>query len=135
MIFKTSSSTNAKWSWPNNWKTKCLRKDKITMSLRFLIDMKSVRNIKFAGLVVMACLAMSAAFAQEPATGETPTGGESTAGGESTGESNSFVVDKIIAKVDNYIVTKSELEQAYQDYVTNGGSPSPQAKCQYLAML
>jgi peptidyl-prolyl cis-trans isomerase SurA len=105
------------------------------MSLRFLIDMKSVRNIKFAGLVVLACLAMSAAHAQEPATGETPTEGESTTGGESTGESNSFVVDKIIAKVDNYIVTKSELEQAYQDYVTNGGSPSPQAKCSYLAML
>lgn len=105
------------------------------MSLRFLIDMKSVRIIKFAGLVVMACLAMNAAYAQEPVTGETPTGGESTAGGEGTGEGNSFVVDKIIAKVDNYIVTKSELEQAYQDYVTNGGSPSGQAKCQYLAML
>ena len=30
---------------------------------------------------------------------------------------------------------KSELERAYQDYLTNGGSPSQQAKCQYLAML
>jgi peptidyl-prolyl cis-trans isomerase SurA len=48
---------------------------------------------------------------------------------------NGFVVDKIIAKVDNYIVIKSELERAYQDYLTNGGSPSQQAKCQYLAML
>lgn len=48
---------------------------------------------------------------------------------------NGFVVDKIIAKVDNYIVIKSELERSYQDYLTNGGSPSQQAKCQYLAML
>jgi len=50
-------------------------------------------------------------------------------------ENEGFVVDKIIAKVDNYIVIKSELERAYQDYLTNGGSPSQQAKCQYLAML
>lgn len=48
---------------------------------------------------------------------------------------NGFVVDKIIAKVDNYIVIKSELERAYQDYLTNGGSPSQEAKCQYLGML
>ncbi len=48
---------------------------------------------------------------------------------------NGFVVDKIIAKVDNYIVIRSELERAYQDYLTNGGSPSQQARCQYLAML
>ncbi|HYI78343.1 MAG TPA: peptidylprolyl isomerase, partial [Chryseolinea sp.] len=50
-------------------------------------------------------------------------------------DSEGFVVDKIIAKVDNYILIKSELERAYQDYLTNGGSPSQQAKCQYLAML
>jgi peptidyl-prolyl cis-trans isomerase SurA len=50
-------------------------------------------------------------------------------------ENEGFVVDKIIAKVDNYILIKSELERAYQDYLTNGGSPSQQAKCQYLAML
>lgn len=46
-----------------------------------------------------------------------------------------FVVDEIIAKVDNYIVLKSELERAYQDYLTNGGTASQQAKCQYLALL
>ena len=50
-------------------------------------------------------------------------------------DTEGFVVDKIIAKVDNYILIKSELERAYQDYLTNGGSPSQQAKCQYLAML
>ncbi len=50
-------------------------------------------------------------------------------------ENEGFVVDEIIAKVDNYIVLKSELERSYQDYVANGGSPSQQARCQYLAML
>jgi peptidyl-prolyl cis-trans isomerase SurA len=50
-------------------------------------------------------------------------------------ENEGFVVDEIIAKVDNYIVMKSELDRAYQDYLTNGGSPSQEAKCQYLALL
>lgn len=46
-----------------------------------------------------------------------------------------FVVDEIIAKVDNYIVLKSELERAYQDYITNGGTPSQETRCQYLVLL
>lgn len=46
-----------------------------------------------------------------------------------------FVIDKIIGKVDNYIVLKSELDKAYQDYISNGGRPSEQARCQYLALL
>jgi peptidyl-prolyl cis-trans isomerase SurA len=50
-------------------------------------------------------------------------------------EYNGFVVDKIIAKVDNYIVIRSELERAYQEYLTGGNSPSQQARCQYFAML
>ncbi|WP_236676054.1 peptidylprolyl isomerase [Chryseolinea lacunae] len=78
--------------------------------------MQIVRRVRIA-LVVVAAFAMQHAVAQE------------------TEASNSFVVDKIIAKVDNYIVTKSELERAYQEYITNGGSASGQAKCQYLAML
>jgi peptidyl-prolyl cis-trans isomerase SurA len=53
---------------------------------------------------------------------------------EST-EDKGFVVDEIIAKVDNYIVLKSEMERAYQDYLTNGGSPSQEARCQYLVIL
>ena len=43
-----------------------------------------------------------------------------------------FVIDEIIAKVDNYIVLKSELDRAYQDYLTNGGTQSEQARCQFL---
>jgi len=53
---------------------------------------------------------------------------------EST-ENKGFVVDEIIAKVDNYIVLKSELERAYQDYLTNGGTASQEARCQYLVIL
>ncbi|MBT1702643.1 peptidylprolyl isomerase [Chryseosolibacter indicus] len=50
-------------------------------------------------------------------------------------ENQGFVVDEIIAKVDNYIVLKSDLEKVYQDYLANGGSPSMETRCQYLAML
>jgi peptidyl-prolyl cis-trans isomerase SurA len=50
-------------------------------------------------------------------------------------ENQGFVVDKIIGKVDNYIVLKSELDKAYQEYISNGGRPSEEARCQYLALL
>lgn len=46
-----------------------------------------------------------------------------------------FVVDKIVAKVDNYIVLKSELESAYQNYITDGNPPSEPAKCDLLNRL
>lgn len=50
-------------------------------------------------------------------------------------EEQGFIVDKVIAKVDNHIVLKSELERAYQDFLTNGGTASQQGRCQYLVML
>jgi peptidyl-prolyl cis-trans isomerase SurA len=46
-----------------------------------------------------------------------------------------FVVDEIIAKVDNHIVLKSDLEKVYQDFLANGGTPGLEARCQYLALL
>ena len=46
-----------------------------------------------------------------------------------------FVVDKIIAKVDNYIVIKSELESAYQGYIAEGNPQSDAAKCQLFNRL
>jgi peptidyl-prolyl cis-trans isomerase SurA len=46
-----------------------------------------------------------------------------------------FVVDKIIAKVDNYIVLKSELEMAYQNYLSEGNPPSQEARCEILNRL
>mgnify|MGYP003736591651 CR=1 FL=1 len=50
-------------------------------------------------------------------------------------ENEGFVVDEIIAKVDNYIVLKSDLEKAYQDYLTNGGTPGQEVRCQYMALM
>jgi peptidyl-prolyl cis-trans isomerase SurA len=47
----------------------------------------------------------------------------------SVGAQSPLVVDKIIAKVDNYIVLKSELEGAYQNYIVQGNSPSEEARC------
>jgi len=49
-----------------------------------------------------------------------------------TKEESGFVLDKIIAKIDNYIVLKSELEAAYQNYLTEGNVASDQAKCSLL---
>jgi peptidyl-prolyl cis-trans isomerase SurA len=81
--------------------------------------MKEVTNIfmkavKCAMVMVLAWLAAATAGAQE---------------------NQGFVVDQIIAKVDNYIVLKSDLDRAYQDYLTNGGSPSQNVRCQYLVLL
>ena len=47
-------------------------------------------------------------------------------------ESTGFVVDKIIVKVDNYVVLKSDLESAYQGYLTNGNPANNDAKCDIL---
>src|SRR5687768_446816 len=82
--------------------------------LRYINNMKTTRLKYYIPLFLCFTLLLQAK-AQDPEEG--------------------FVVDKIIAKVDNYILIKSELERAYQDYLTNGGSPSDEARCQYLAML
>jgi peptidyl-prolyl cis-trans isomerase SurA len=54
---------------------------------------------------------------------------------QNNGQNNGFVVDEIIAKVDNHIILKSELDRMYQDYLTNGNSPSQQARCEILALI
>lgn len=46
-----------------------------------------------------------------------------------------FVVDKIIAKVDNYIVLKSELELAYQAYLAEGNPNTDEARCELFNRL
>lgn len=46
-----------------------------------------------------------------------------------------FVVDKIVAKVDNYILLNSEVEGAYQNYLANGGRPSEQSRCGIFSQL
>src|SRR5688572_21623647 len=50
-------------------------------------------------------------------------------------DNEGFVVDEIIAKVDNHILLKSDLDKVYQDYLANGGTASQDARCQYLALL
>lgn len=50
-------------------------------------------------------------------------------------DNSGFVVDKIIAKVDNYIILKSELEGSYQNYLLDGNPPSEDAKCGLLNRL
>jgi len=46
-----------------------------------------------------------------------------------------LVVDKIIGKVDNYIILKSELEMAYQSYLAEGNPASEDARCQLFNRL
>lgn len=50
-------------------------------------------------------------------------------------ENSGFVVDEIIAKVDNYIVLRSDLDKYYQDYLANGGTASQQTRCELLSVL
>ena len=85
----------------------------MTTILKFLNNISGIGRIRFCLMIVFS-LSMTGVSAQE---------------------SDGFVIDKIIAKVDNYILIQSELERAYQDYLTNGGSPSNEIRCQYLAML
>ncbi|MCW5910330.1 MAG: peptidylprolyl isomerase [Cyclobacteriaceae bacterium] len=55
--------------------------------------------------------------------------------GTALAQDNGFVVDKIIAKVDNYIVLKSELEMAYQSFLAEGNPQSQEAKCELFNRL
>lgn len=50
-------------------------------------------------------------------------------------ETKGFVVDKIIAKVDNYILLNSEFEGAYQNYLSNGGRASEQSRCGIFSQM
>lgn len=45
------------------------------------------------------------------------------------------IIDKIVAKVDDYIILKSELEQAYLDYLSRGEVSGTNAKCDILQQL
>lgn len=50
-------------------------------------------------------------------------------------ETKSVNIDKIIAKVDDYIILKSDLENAYRDYLSRGEFGNPDAKCFILQQL
>ncbi|WKV13764.1 peptidylprolyl isomerase [Marivirga harenae] len=54
----------------------------------------------------------------------------------SKSQSEGEVVDKIIAKVDNYIILESDLSLAYKDFLSRGGmTRSPEARCEVLENL
>ncbi|MEO9966050.1 MAG: peptidylprolyl isomerase [Reichenbachiella sp.] len=61
-------------------------------------------------------------------------GAMSNAQSQST-DGKGVVVDKIIAKVDDYIVLKSELDRAYLDFLSRGELSQGNAKCQILESL
>ena len=50
-------------------------------------------------------------------------------------QNNEVVIDKIIAKVDDYIILKSELERSYLDFLSRGEMRGSNAKCQILQQL
>lgn len=76
--------------------------------------LKYIRTIKPLILVVLFSFSLSHTYAQQ----------------------NGIVVDKIIAKIDNNIILKSELEQAYLQYVAQAQSRvGSQVKCQILESL
>ncbi|MEQ9468751.1 MAG: peptidylprolyl isomerase [Ekhidna sp.] len=53
----------------------------------------------------------------------------------SLAQTNEVVIDKIIAKVDDYIILKSELERAYLDFLSRGQARGANAKCEILQQL
>lgn len=87
------------------------RKEK---NLRYFKNENMLRNIRIWILLLPLAMPLTPAIAQDV---------------------EGYVIDEIIAKVDNYIVLKSELDRAYQDYVANGGQASAETRCQFLALL
>jgi len=55
--------------------------------------------------------------------------------GIASAQEKALMVDKIIGRVDNYIVLKSELEMAYQSYLAEGNPASEEARCELLNRL
>ncbi|WP_425390065.1 peptidylprolyl isomerase [Ekhidna sp.] len=53
----------------------------------------------------------------------------------SIAQTKEVVIDKIIAKVDDYILLKSELERAYLDFLSRGQMRGSNAKCEILQQL
>ena len=50
-------------------------------------------------------------------------------------ETKGFIADKIIAKVDNYILLNSEFEGAFQNYLSNGGRSTKESRCGIFSQL
>lgn len=53
----------------------------------------------------------------------------------SKGQGAGVPIDRIIAKIDDYVILKSDLETAYINYLSSGNSPQAGAKCEILRQL
>lgn len=51
------------------------------------------------------------------------------------GQKKGVLADEIVAKVDNYIILKSDIEKAYQSIKTNGQTPRANERCEILKGL
>ena len=71
------------------------------------------RNLKFIAISVIFWLSLNAVI----------------------GQSKELLVDRIIVKVDDYIVLKSDLEQTYLEYLSQGEVNSGALRCQVLENL
>ena len=49
--------------------------------------------------------------------------------------SDGIMIDKIIVKVDDYIILKSELESSYQELISRGTAAGSESKCRLLENL
>lgn len=96
----------------------CMRTQQKEKTLKFII------STLLLVMAVTALLPVGEAWAQDP-----------IASAEKKPEPKGTVVDKIIVKVDNYIVLKSDLENSYQGYLANGGTASDLSKCNILNSL
>ncbi len=86
---------------------RCTKKPKRKMNLRYIKT-----RIIFSSLLVVLCV------------------------GFAHGQGNEGVLlDKIVAKVDDYIVLKSELDKAYLDFLSRGQVSQGNARCQMLETL
>jgi len=61
--------------------------------------------------------------------------GLNNAFGQGTSNDYGLVIDKIIAKVDDYAVFKSDVEKAYLDVLSRGQAQGPEEKCLILESL
>ncbi len=80
--------------------------------------MKMRQNVKISRFIVISILSALTLFSRV-----------------AEAQNTSLIVDKIIGRVDNYIVLKSELEMAYQSYLTEGNPASDEARCELFNRL
>jgi peptidyl-prolyl cis-trans isomerase SurA len=90
--------------------------------------LKFIPSSKSLALWLGAFLMSIVAYSQDPQVPELPSEAQKEA-------PKGILIDKIIAKVDNQILLKSDLEMAYLNYMSSGQQSFPDTKCRILAQL